>query len=264
MRLYVLDGNGLAHWIYHANKPEIGPVDLSEHVKAWFDDFTMKLRPEYFAVCLDGSKNWRFGLHAEYKSTRKAKPVDEAKIEQLKRLPEIWRSLGVEPLKYDEFEADDAIASICNLHASEEVEAIVIATDKDLMQLVCDFVKQYDPRPNKDGQCVFYDREAVAQKMGVPPHRILDLLSIAGDSSDDIPGVEGWGKVAATNAILQTKSLGEIVRKAAKGELKNITPKNQAKFTEQLDALRMSRELATLRLDVPVPQDIARFRIFQE
>lgn len=263
MRLYVLDGNGLAHWVYHANEKH-GPVDLSLHIKEWFADFKAKLVPEYFAVCLDGSKNWRFGLHAEYKSTRKAKPVDELKIAELKRMTDIWRSLGVEPIKFDEFEADDAIASICNLHASEEVEVIVIATDKDLMQLVGDFVKQYDPRPNKDGQCVFYDREAVAQKMGVPPHRVLDLLSIAGDSSDDIPGIEGWGKVAATNAILQTKSLAEIIRKAAKCELQNITPKNQTKFTTQLDSLRLSRELATLRLDVPVPKDIARFRIFQE
>jgi len=129
------------------------------------------------------------------------------------------------------------------------------------MQLVGNNVKQYDPRPNKDGNCVFYDAETVAKKMGVQPHRVLDLLSIAGDSSDDIPGIEGWGKVAATNAILQTKSLAEIVRKAAHGELKNITPKNQVKFTEQLDALQLSRELASLRLDVPVPKDIESFCI---
>lgn len=259
-RLYVLDGNGLAHWLYHAAKPELGPVDLGLAITEWFADFCSKLQPEHFAVCLDGKNNWRFEKHAEYKSTRKSKPVEEAKIEQLKRMPEIWRSLGVEPLCYDVFEADDAIASICNLHASDDVEVIVIATDKDMMQLVCGNVKQYDPRPNKEGACVFYDERAVYQKMGVPPHRVLDLLSIAGDSSDDIPGVEGWGKVAATNAILQTKSLAELVRKAARAELTSITPKNQAKFTSQLDMLQLSRELASLRLDVPVPKELSSFR----
>ncbi len=261
MRLYALDGNGLAHWLYHANAKDGATVDLSSAIGKWFADFKRALSPTHLAVCLDGSKNWRYAVHAEYKSTRKAKPVDEAKVAQLRMMPEIWRGLGVEALKYDEFEADDAIASICNIHASDEVEVIVIATDKDLMQLVGGNVRQYDPRPNANGECVFYDVDGVTKKMGVPPHRVLDLLSMAGDTSDDIPGVEGWGKVTATNAILQTRSMAEIVRKAARGELTSITAKNQAKFTLNLDMLHMSRQLASLRYDVPVPRNIEDFRL---
>lgn len=262
-RVYAIDANGIAHWLWHATRVDANgnEMSLSDATAQWYREFCDRLDPSHVAVFFDGKDNWRKAAYVEYKASRAAKPPDEEKLAALREQPAVWQSLGIQPHRFDTFEADDAIASLCNLHASEECEVVIVATDKDLMQLVGDHVKQYDPRPNKAGECIFYDATAVEEKHGVPPHRLAELLAIWGDSGDDVPGVEGWGKVKAVNAIRQTKSLRELLRKAAAGELKLIEPKHQTSLIQQREALELSLKLVSLRYDVPVPTDIEAFRI---
>jgi DNA polymerase-1 len=268
-RLYALDGNGITHWLYHA-KCEKFESTITEAIKEWWAGFVGSVGPTNAVVCWDGKKNFRYGLFAEYKSTRKSAPTDEAKIAALKEARTAWASLGLIVLCDDQFEADDMIASLCAQIASEETEVVIVATDKDLMQLVGQGVRQYDPRPNKEGVCVFYGPSEVEQKLGVPPHRVKDLLSIMGDSSDDVPGVEGWGRVAAINAIKQTKSFAELKRKALAGQLSSISEEKQCRkrsdqkaipFSEQLDQLELSRKLVTLRTDITIDVSLEDLRI---
>lgn len=263
MRLYAVDGNGISHWLWHASKADQNgnEMSLDDSIRDWFSKFNERLSPTHMAVFFDGARNWRLKAFAEYKSARAAKPVDQDKLAALKAAPEAWRSLGVPTFSYDEFEADDAIASVCNAFASPECEVIVVATDKDMMQLVGDHVKQYDPRPNKANEYVFYDEAKVEDKLGVPPWRVVDLLAIMGDSSDSIPGVPDWGKVRAVNAIKQTKSLSEIMRKAKSGALEKISVENQALLAANIPALELSRSLVELRLDVQVPAGIDAFHL---
>lgn len=266
MRFYAIDANGISHWLWHSDRTDRhgNEMSLANATRQWFAEFRERLNPSHVVACFDGGNNWRKAVHVEYKASRAAKPIDEEKLAALRLQPDLWRDLGVEVLRFDTFEADDAIAALCNVHASEDVEVVIVAADKDLMQLVGDHVKQYDPRPNKAGECVFYDAAAVEEKHGVPPHRLAELLAIWGDSSDDVPGVEGWGKVKAINAIRQTKSLPELLRKASAGELKLIDAKHQASLVAQKEALEMSLKLVRLRFDVPVPQDLGAFCLNKE
>lgn len=265
MRLYLIDANGAAHWLFHSLKGRMdehgNELTLADATRQWWHMFMQRMNPTYAAVIFDGPNNWRWKIHAEYKSRRKAKPRDEEKIAALKTLPATWEALGLPVLCYDTFEADDAIASIANKMAADDCEVVIVSSDKDLFQLVGPHVKQYDPRPNKAGVCMFYDERGVEEKMFVPPHRVRELLALWGDATDDVPGVEGWGHTTAANAIKQTASSREIFRKAALGELTSITPKNQAALVAQRAAYDLSHELVGLRFDVPVPDELAAFEI---
>lgn len=266
MRLYAIDGNALAHWQWHAYA-ESGETTLADATRNWWSSFCRELNPTHAVVCFDGGNNWRKQVYAEYKASRLAKPVDEEKLAALKTVDAAWQDLGVPTLRYETFEADDTIASLCAVFADELCEVVVVSSDKDMMQLVGDSVLQYDPRPNKANECVFYDAAKVEEKLGVPPHRVQELLAIMGDSSDDVPGVDSWGKVAAVNAIRQTKSLAGILRKAGAGELEHITPKKQAALVDAASAggsLMLSLGLVKLRVDVPVPSSMKTFRLSKQ
>ncbi len=262
-RLYVIDGNGLGHWLWHTSRkdPHGSELTLADATTAWFREFCERLNPSHVAVVWDGANNWRWKESVEYKSARRAKPPDEEKNAAIKTLDAAWSDLGVQTLRYDTFEADDAMAALCNVHASPECEVVIVSSDKDMMQCVDECVKQYDPRPNKANECVFYDAAAVEKKHGVPPHRVADLLAIMGDASDSVPGIKGWGKVKAVNAVRQTKSMTELIRKVQAGALLHVDAKNQAAFVEQLADLEISRRLVSLRVDVPVPTELDAFKL---
>lgn len=267
-RLYVIDCNGISHWLWHSKGARMdaagNELSLADATRNWFTQFAVAMGPSHAVAIFDGANNWRWQVHAEYKASRKAAPRDEEKIAALKTAPKAWADLGLPVLCYDTFEADDAIASIAQTMASDTCEVVIVSSDKDLMQLVGPNVRQYDPRPNKAGECMFYDPRAVEQKLFVPPHRVRELLAIWGDTSDDVPGVEGWGHVTAANAIKQTGSSLELFRKAAMGELTSITPKNQAKLVAQRAEYEMSFKLVGLRFDVPVPTELEAYRIAKQ
>lgn len=260
IRIYLLDVNGLAHWQYHSTATDNAgnELELSVKVERWWEEFRSKMKPSHVVACFDGRGNWRKEIFAEYKSARAAKPKDEAKLKALNEMPALFESLGAKTTYFNGFEADDVIATLC-ARFCDEAEVVTIATDKDMMQLVEQMdggPTQYDPRPDKTGACVYYDAAKVEEKLGVPPHRVAELLAIMGDASDSVPGIEGIGRVQAINAIKQTKTAAEIFRKAAKHELANITPKNQDKIVAGREAFDLSLRLVSLRFDVPVELDL--------
>lgn len=288
-RLYCIDASGLHHWLARSkyNDEQGRPLTLAqkplaERCAGWFAQFAAECHPTHVVICLDGKRNWRYDVLAEYKSTRKAKrrPADEEILAEIAKMPTSWRATRLPVLEFDGFEADDTIAALCNVHAGPECEVVIVSSDKDLMQLVGDGVRQYDPRPNKNGEYTLYDAAAVEQKLGVPPHRVADLLALMGDAADDVPGVEGWGEVTAINAIRQTGSMMELLRLAREGALKSINPMLQHRvhpkdavdkngellqkkvpIVEQMQELELSQQLVALRYDVPVPADLAAFAL---
>lgn len=258
-RIYICDAPAISHWCWHSTARDAHGNELSAKVTRWWDEFREKMKPTHFVCTFDGRNNWRKAVYAEYKSTRAAKPADPAKVAALKTMPGLWESFGVKTITLETFESDDCIATLCARWSDHETEIVVITSDKDLSMLVDQFegpVSVYDPRPGKDGVCRYYDANGVEEKLGVPPHRVAELLAIMGDASDDVPGIDGIGRVQAINAIKQTKTANEIFRKAALHELKNITHKNQDKFTMGRADFDMSLKLVSLRFDVPVELDI--------
>ncbi len=259
MRVYFLDANGMSHWLWHskATNERGDELTLPMKINRWWVEFCERFDPQYFVACFDGKNNWRKEVYAEYKASRTAKPADEDKLAALRVVPALWESFGVKTVCYNTFEADDVIATLAARFAGE-AEMITIATDKDMFQLVEQVEggpKQYDPRPNKANECVFYDAAKVEEKIGVPPHRVPELLAIMGDAADDVPGIDGIGKVQAVNAIRQTKTASEIFRKAAAHQLEAITTKNQDKIVAGRADFELSLKLVQLRYDVPIEID---------
>jgi len=253
-RLYLLDVGALGAWQHFAVSDQSAHQNLIDGVAGWWNSFSESSSPTHVVACFDCSRasNWRKLLFVEYKSARDTKPKDELLAEGMRKLPALFELLGVPCARADGFEADDLIAT---LSARHEGEVVIVTSDKDLMQLVDERVTVYDPRPNKAGECVFYDVEKVTEKHGVPPARLRELLAIQGDAADSIPGVAGWGKVAALTAIQQTRSRIELVRKAAAGELEGISAKKQEAFAVQTEDFAMSYKLVGLRFDAPIPED---------
>ncbi len=251
-RLYLLDTGALGAWKHFSVSDHSDHTTLIEGVRQWWDEFAKRFSPTDVVACFDCSResNWRKQLFVEYKSARDTKAKDEAFIAGMRDLPKLFAALGVPMLRADGFEADDMIAT---MSAHHEGEVIAVTSDKDMHQLVDERVRVYDPRPNKAGDCILFDEAKVTEKHGIPPHRLREFLAIDGDKSDSIPGVEGWGKVAALTAIQQTKSRAELVRKALAGTLEGITAKKQAAFAAQLAAFELSYKLVGLRFDAPIP-----------
>lgn len=258
--LYAIDANGIANWLWHA-RCESGETTLAKATATWLDEFKKAVSPTHIALFFDGKNNWRYSAYSEYKSARKARPKDQLKIAALRDNPGDWMSLGIMPLACDEFEADDCIASVCELY---DGPVVIVSSDKDMMQLVSERVKQYDPRPNREGKNILYGPEEVEKKLGVPPFRVSELLAIMGDSADSIPGITGWGSVRAVNAIRQTRSLPELLRKASRGELKDIEAKHQATLFRESQRLSLFLRLTDLRTDAPVSGDIETYRVDDE
>jgi DNA polymerase-1 len=252
VRLYVADFGSLFGWKYFAHREE---DDGGLHgVANWFGAFCREMQPTHFVMCLDAGHERRKAVDAEYKLARKTKPKDDAMIDQLRRAPDFLGQVGVPMLRESGEEADDVVASVVTRYASDEIETIVVSSDKDLGALVGDHCRQYDPKPDADGVCKFWDVAGVTERLGVPPWRVGDFLAMAGDSSDGIKGIKGIGKVQAARAIQQTRSMAELFRKAAKGELVDLNPKSQAIIAAGRGEYDHALRLVTLRTDIAVPE----------
>lgn len=262
MRLYLVDVSGVAHWKWHSSDKttEDGMIN---GLRQWFYYFLSAYEPTFIAACFDGKNNWRKdptrGGHCEYKANRPK--LDPLLVAQLDLVPDVIAEMGIKQLRHDGFEADDVIATLCSRLADDETEVIIVSSDKDLAQLIGDNVKQYAPQPGKDGNTRFYGASLATEKHGVPPHRMAEYLALVGDSSDNVAGIEGWGSVRARNAINQTRSWPELVRKARSNELEKITPKLQQFLVEHLDDFNVAHRLVSLRYDVPLEVELDDLRI---
>lgn len=252
IRLYALDCGSLSAWQYFAHEEEVDGMLLG--IAAWFDGFCRAMKPTHVAACLDSASTRRTAIDPEYKLNRKVKAKPEAFIDQLRRMPDLIAELGITSLRYDGEEADDAIASVVATHASEDVEVIVCTSDKDLGALVSEHCKIYDPRPDAQGLCKYWDVAGITERMGVPPWRVADLLAMWGDTADNIAGIVGIGEKYAKASIQQTKSMAELFRKAAAGQLANLKPATQAKIAAGRDQFDHAMKLVAMRADLPVPE----------
>ncbi len=204
--------------------------------------------PGYIAVVFDAKgRTFRDDIFAEYKANRPSMP-DELSA-QIAPLHEIVRALGLPLLEIQGVEADDVIGTLARQAAAEGLDTLISTGDKDMAQLVNAQVHLVDTMKE-----VVYDREAVIAKFGVPPERIIDYLTLVGDTSDNIPGVPGIGPKTAAKLLQEHGSLDELVAQAA-----NIGGKVGENLRAAISHLPMSRQLATIHCDVtllPKPLDL--------
>jgi DNA polymerase-1 len=200
--------------------------------------------PDAIAVVMDPpGGSFRRELFADYKGTREAQPEElTVQFPLARELAAAWR---VPILEVEGFEADDVIATLV-AKASPDTEVVIVSSDKDLMQLVGERVALLDTM--KDRRIGPAEVEA---RFGVGPDQLLDVRALAGDSSDNIPGVKGIGEKGAAKLVQEFGTLEELLANAEKVKAKRA----REALLDQADAARLSKQLATLRDDVPLPPE---------
>jgi DNA polymerase-1 len=266
---YLIDGSGYIFRAYYALPPLSRKSDgLPTGAVSGFCSMLFKLledsrsddsvhKPTHFAVIFDSAKkNFRNDIYSEYKANRSETPEDLApQFEYIRKAVKAFSLPSIELINY---EADDLIATYAKQIVDAGAKVTVISSDKDLMQLVSEKIRLYDPMKNK----VLGENE-VFEKFGVKPNQVIDVQSLAGDQSDNVPGVPGIGVKTAAELINKYKTL-EVL-------LQNINEITQNKRRETLltnkDKAILSKKLVTLKDDVPVkekPEDFIMKNVDRE
>jgi DNA polymerase-1 len=204
------------------------------------------LDADHLAVIFDAAReNFRNEIYPEYKAQRPEAPEDL--IPQFPLIREATRAFNVPCIEMEGFEADDLIATYARQAREKGWRVTIVSSDKDLMQLVTDGVDMFDPVKNRP-----IGRAEVIEKFGVPPEKVVDVQSLAGDSVDNVPGVPGIGVKTAAQLIGEYGDLDTLLARA--GEIKQ--PKRRETLIENAEKARISRQLVTLRDDVDVPEPL--------
>ena len=258
---YLIDGSGYIFRAYYALPPLSRKSDgLPTGAVSGFCSMLFKLledsraddskeKPTHFAVIFDSArKNFRNEIYKEYKANRSEAPEDLApQFEYIRKSVQAFNLPSIELLNY---EADDLIATYAKQITEVGAKVTIISSDKDLMQLVSKDIRLYDPMKSK----VIGEKEVI-EKFGVKPNQVIDVQSLAGDSSDNIPGVPGIGIKTAAELINKYKTLDTLLNKAS--EIKQN--KRRETLLENKDKALLSRELVTLKSNVPVKDELSSF-----
>ncbi|TXJ46539.1 DNA polymerase I [Brachyspira pilosicoli] len=197
---------------------------------------------DYTAIALDSSRQtFRSEIYKAYKENRESMPDDLRS--QIPILYNLIDALGITRIVLDNYEADDIIGCIAQNNKKENIKTIIYSPDKDILQLVDDNTKVI--ASNKDNELVEYDINMVKEKRGVFPNQIIDLLSLMGDASDNIPGVKGIGEKTALKLLEEYDSLDNIYK-----NIDSIKGKIQEKLIADKDNAYMSYELAAIKREI--------------
>jgi len=260
---YLIDGSGYIFRAYYALPPLSRKSDgLPTGAVNGFCTMLYKLledsrsddsknKPTHFVVIFDAArKNFRNEIYKDYKANRTEAPEDLApQFEYIRKSVEAFNVASAEMLNY---EADDLIATYTDQIIKKGAKVTIVSADKDLMQLVKPGVRLYDPMKSR----VLGNKE-VKEKFGVEPSKVVDVQALAGDSSDNVPGVPGIGIKTAAELINKYKSLETLLEKA------HEIPQNKRRETilENKNKAILSRKLVELKNDVPVKQKIETFTL---
>ena len=254
-RLYLVDGNGYIYRAFFALPKLTNSKGLPSNAIYGFTNMIRKLiqeeKPDYIAVVFDAKeKTFRHDSYDAYKIDRPQMPEDlQQQIPYIRRICEV---MGLPILENPGYEADDVIATLMEHSEQEQVTGVIVSSDKDLLQLVREGVYMLDPMKDY----YVYDERGVEEKWGVPPQQIIELLSIMGDSIDNIPGVKGIGPKGALELIQKFGTIENLLANVEQIEKKS----HREKIQEFQKDLILSKELVQLRKDVPVQKGIQELK----
>jgi DNA polymerase I len=250
--LYLIDGSALIYRAFFAfiRNPLVNSKGENTSATFGFVNSMLKIlreeNPDYLAVVFDTKEpTFRHHRYAEYKSTR-AKMPDEL-VAQLPRIKETVTKLNIAQYEMPGWEADDIIGTLAHRGEKEGFTVWCVTGDKDYFQLVTDKVRIYYPKGASE-QAERLGREEVKAKFGVYPELIRDKLALMGDSSDNVPGVAGIGPKTADALLEQFGNLEQVIARSAEISTKGTREKIQA----NVDNARLSHELVTIALNVPI------------
>ncbi len=251
MKLFLIDGHALVFKMYYAflGRPMINSKGTDTSILFGFTKYLLELlereKPTHVAVSFDPpGGTFRNQLYPEYKGTRP--PTPQLVIDALEPLTKIVRALNIPVLMLPGYEADDVIGSMAKRSASEGFDVFMVTPDKDYGQLLEDHIFQYKPGKGGDNEVV--DVPKLCEKYGIDrPGQIIDMLTICGDASDNVPGVRGVGEKGAAKLLKQYGTVENIY-----AHLQELTPRQQGMFEEARDHIALSRTLVTIKTDIPL------------
>ena len=262
---YLVDGSGYIFRAYYALPPLTRKSDgLPVGAVSGFCNMLFKLledsksndnseKPTHFAVIFDSArKNFRNDIYSEYKGNRSDAPDDL--IPQFEFIRKSVLAFNLPSIELINYEADDLIATYVEQILSKGAKATIVSSDKDLMQLYRKNVRIYDPMKNK-----FINEEDVNNKFGVKPEKVVDVQALAGDSTDNVPGVPGIGVKTAAELINEYGNLENLLKNAKKIKQN----KRRETLIENSDKAIISKKLVELKNDVPVKNSISEFVLKQ-
>lgn len=253
--LYLVDASGQLHRAYHAIRGLATQKGLPTNAVFGFTSMLRRLYededPQWMAMAFDlPGPTFRHQEYAEYKAHRPK--MEEDLVVQIPYVRRVCEAFRLPVVEAPGFEADDVIATFARQAVAAGMRVVIVSNDKDLLQLVSDEVSVLSPG-RQGAPATRYDAKAVEQKLGVPPERVVDLLALVGDASDNVPGVAGIGEKGARDLLREFGSLESVLAHA--DQVKRVAYR-EGLMKHRQDAL-LSRRLVTLRSDAPLALDLA-------
>ena len=249
-RLFLIDGHSLIFKMYYAflRHPMINSKGADMSILFGFTKYILELiekeKPTHFAIAFDPpGGTFRHEMFPEYKGTRSETP--QLVIDSLEPLCELCKTMGFPVLMVKGFEADDVIGSMAKRAEKEGFTTYMVTPDKDYGQLISPSVIQY--KPGKSGsENELVDTEKICEKYNISrPEQVIEILTIVGDSSDNVPGVKGVGEVGAGKLISKYGSVAEIYN-----HIDELTPKQREAFENAKGHIELSHSLVTIKTDI--------------
>ena len=249
-RLYLIDGHSLIFKMYYAflRHPMINSKGADMSILFGFTKYILELiekeKPSHLAIAFDPpGGTFRHEMYPEYKGTRSETP--QLVIDSLEPLCELCRAMSIPVLMVKGFEADDVIGSMAKRAENEGFTVYMVTPDKDYGQLISDNILQYKPG-KAGGENEIVNSAAICEKYGIrKPEQVVEILTICGDTSDNVPGVKGVGEVGAGKLIAKFGTVEEIYR-----NLDQLTPKQREAFENAQSHINLSHELVTIKTDI--------------
>lgn len=255
-RLFLIDGNSFCYRAFYAIRSLTNSKGQPTNAIYGFITMINKLikeeKPGYLAIAFDlKGPTFRHKKFEEYKIHRK--PMPDELIDQMPLIKEVVRGYNIPIFEMQGYEADDILATVATKAADKGYDVYIVTGDKDMLQLVGPHIKVYNV--HKEG--LIYDKDRVKERYGVPPDKIVDLIALMGDSSDNIPGVTGIGEVTAKKLMEDFGGLDKVLSAGDKIKSEAL----RKKITEYKDQAILSKELATVDRKVPVKVDLGELRL---
>ncbi len=255
MNLYLIDGNSYIYRAFYAIKELQNSRGLPTNAIYGFTNMLLKIirekKPDGIAISFDSPvPTERHRLFEAYKAQRPETPGDL--VRQLPYIRKIIDAFNIKVFEIPGFEADDILCTIAKKASEKGINVFIVTADKDMLQIIDERIKIYDPMKDR-----VLDASYVMERYGVTPERIPELMALAGDAVDNIPGVKGIGEKTALELLKDFGSLDELLNhpeRVKRDRLRRL-------ITDNIDSIKISRELAIIKAEVPLEIDISELEV---
>jgi DNA polymerase-1 len=255
-KFYLIDATAYCYRAYYALKGLSTSYGQPTNAVFGFVNFLNKIlkqnNPNYLGICFDVSRDtFRQRKFAEYKIQRPQMP--EPLVSQIPFIKQIIQAYDIAFYEKAGFEADDLIASLAKRARQEGLDVVIVSSDKDILQLVDEHIVVFNPYKDKG---TVYDLKKIKDSFGISPSQIIDLISLAGDSADNIPSVKGVGEKTTVKLIKEFKSIDGIL-----ANLEKVKPERlQKAIRESIPQIKMNRSIVKLRSDVELEFNLDKLK----